>query len=128
VVCCCQYSAEQNAPSQISAQPKLGAGPLVTLETGHESWDIAPPRGARSVVNGDRKFVYRAARGWKCCAASAGRRTARQCEIAQRTGLPKPTVSRLTYTLTSSATLRMSRRLAKYQLAPAALALATGVR
>ena len=44
-------------------------------------------------------------------------------EIAERTGLPKPTVSRLTYTLTKLGYLAHVERLAKYQLAPAALAL-----
>jgi DNA-binding IclR family transcriptional regulator len=44
-------------------------------------------------------------------------------EIAERTGLPKPTVSRLTYTLTKLGYLAHIERLAKYQLAPAALAL-----
>jgi DNA-binding IclR family transcriptional regulator len=44
-------------------------------------------------------------------------------EIAQRTGLPKPTVSRLTYTLTTLGYLTYVERIGKYQLAPAALAL-----
>ena len=44
-------------------------------------------------------------------------------EIAARTNLPKPTVSRLTYTLTKLGYLAHVERLAKYQLAPAALAL-----
>lgn len=44
-------------------------------------------------------------------------------EIARRTGLPKPTVSRLTYTLTSLGYLDHLEKFGKYQLAPAALAL-----
>jgi len=44
-------------------------------------------------------------------------------ELAQRTGLPKPTVTRLTYTLTRLGYLLYVERLGKYQLAPAALAL-----
>jgi DNA-binding IclR family transcriptional regulator len=44
-------------------------------------------------------------------------------EIAARTNLPKPTVSRLTYTLTKLGYLTPVPRFEKYQLAPAALAL-----
>ena len=44
-------------------------------------------------------------------------------EIAARTNLPKPTVSRLTYTLTKLGYLTAVPRFEKYQLAPAAMAL-----
>src|SRR5579864_6365970 len=44
-------------------------------------------------------------------------------EIAARTKLPKPTVSRLTYTLTKLGYLVPVPRFEKYQLAPAAMAL-----
>jgi len=44
-------------------------------------------------------------------------------EIAARTNLPKPTVSRLTYTLTKLGYLAAVPRFEKYQLAPPALAL-----
>jgi DNA-binding IclR family transcriptional regulator len=44
-------------------------------------------------------------------------------EIAARTGLPKPTVSRLTYTLTKLGYLTPVPRFEKYQLAPAVMAL-----
>ena len=44
-------------------------------------------------------------------------------EIAARTNLPKPTVSRLTYTLTKLGYLTPVPRFEKYQLTPAALAL-----
>jgi len=40
-------------------------------------------------------------------------------EISVRTGLPKPTVSRLTYTLTKLGYLRHNMRLGKYQLGSA---------
>ena len=48
-------------------------------------------------------------------------------EIAEKTGLPKPTVSRLTYTLTELGYLRYSKNLRKYQLGTAVLALGYGV-
>jgi DNA-binding IclR family transcriptional regulator len=44
-------------------------------------------------------------------------------EIASRTNLPKPTVSRLTYTLTKLGYLTPVPRFEKYQLAPAAMSL-----
>jgi DNA-binding IclR family transcriptional regulator len=44
-------------------------------------------------------------------------------EIAARTNLPKPTVSRLTYTLTKLGYLAPVPRFEKYQLAPAAMSL-----
>ncbi len=45
-------------------------------------------------------------------------------EIAQRTGFPKPTISRFTYTLTRLGYLSYSERLGKYQIGPAVLGLA----
>src|SRR3981189_1086203 len=44
-------------------------------------------------------------------------------EIAARTNLPKPTISRLTYTLTKLGYLTQVPRIEKYQLAPSAMAL-----
>src|SRR5688572_519093 len=44
-------------------------------------------------------------------------------EISVRTGLPKPTVSRLTYTLTKLGYLRHNLRLGKYQLGSAVLSI-----
>jgi len=96
----------------------------VTLETGHESWEIAPAKGARPSADGDRKFVTALARGLEVLRAfSPTEGLLGNGEIAERTGLPKPTVSRLTYTLTKLGYLAHIERLAKYQLAPAALAL-----
>ena len=44
-------------------------------------------------------------------------------ELAARTNLPKPTISRLTYTLTKLGYLTPVPRFEKYQLAPSAMAL-----
>ena len=83
-----------------------------------------PPRGARAPINGDRKFVTALARGLEVLRAfTPTEGLLGNGEIAERTGLPKPTVSRLTYTLTKLGYLAHVERLAKYQLAPAALAL-----
>jgi DNA-binding IclR family transcriptional regulator len=73
---------------------------------------------------GDRKFVVALARGLDVLRAfRAGDSLLGNGDIAVRTGLPKPTVSRLTYTLTRLGYLVAVPRLGKYQLAPAALAL-----
>jgi len=72
----------------------------------------------------DRKFVVALARGLEVLRvfrASDG--LLGNTEIAERTGLPKPTVSRLTYTLTELGYLTHLPRFSKYQLAPAAMAL-----
>ena len=97
---------------------------VVTLEVGHESWDVAPSRGLRPAAHGDRKFITALARGLEVLRAfTPSEGLLGNGEIAERTGLPKPTVSRLTYTLTKLGYLAHVERLAKYQLAPAALAL-----
>jgi DNA-binding IclR family transcriptional regulator len=115
----------QERPRSVCVQrPDEGSEARVSLEAGHESWDIVPPRGARPAINGDRKFVTALARGLEVLRAfTPTEGLLGNGEIAERTGLPKPTVSRLTYTLTKLGYLAHVERLAKYQLAPAALAL-----
>jgi DNA-binding IclR family transcriptional regulator len=96
----------------------------MTLYAGQDIRDLpAPARGARA-ADADRKFVTALARGLEVLRAfTSTDGLLGNGEIAERTGLPKPTVSRLTYTLTSLGYLRHVERLGKYQLAPAALAL-----
>jgi len=85
---------------------------------------MAPARGARPAIHGDRKFITALARGLEVLRAfTPTEGLLGNGELAERTGLPKPTVSRLTYTLTKLGYLAHVERLAKYQLAPAALAL-----
>ena len=73
---------------------------------------------------GDRQFATTLARGLevlRCFTpleALLGNK-----EISVRTGLPKPTVSRLTYTLTKLGYLRHDMRLGKYQLGSAVLSI-----
>jgi DNA-binding IclR family transcriptional regulator len=101
-----------------------GGSAQLNLDVGHESWDVAPARGARPAINGDRKFITALARGLEVLRVfTPTDALLGNGEIAERTGLPKPTVSRLTYTLTKLGYLAHVERLAKYQLAPAALAL-----
>src|SRR5262249_9968676 len=72
----------------------------------------------------DRNFVVALSRGLDVLRAFQPKDGLRgNKEIAARTNSPKPTVSRLTYTLTKLVYLTPVPRFEKYQLAPAALAL-----
>src|SRR5512140_3849895 len=72
----------------------------------------------------DRKFVTALARGLEVLRAfGAGDRQLGNQEIALRTGLPKPTVSRLTYTLTELGYLRQLEPDGRYALGSAVLGL-----
>lgn len=72
----------------------------------------------------DRQFVVALSRGLDVlrCFRANDAMLGNQ-EIAARTGLPKPTVSRLTYTLTKLGYLTYIDRYAKYQLGTAVLSL-----
>ena len=72
----------------------------------------------------DRQFVTALARGLDVLRSfRPGERMLGNQEIAKRTGLPKPTVSRLTYTLTRLGYLRRSNELSKYSLGTGVLSL-----
>jgi len=75
----------------------------------------------------DRNFVTALARGLEILRCfGPNDEVLGNAEIAKRTGIPKPTVSRLTYTLTRLGYLRYSERLEKYQLGAGVLALGYG--
>lgn len=97
----------------------------MTLQTGQDAWDLAMPVAkSRISSRGDRNFVIALARGLEVLRAfTPTEGLLGNGEIAARTGLPKPTVSRLTHTLTKLGYLTAVERLGKYQLAPGALAL-----
>jgi DNA-binding IclR family transcriptional regulator len=72
----------------------------------------------------DRNFVVALARGLSVLRAfKAGDAWLGNQDIAARTGLPKPTVSRLTYTLTELGYLTRLDRIGKYRLAPASVGI-----
>ncbi|WP_444944158.1 IclR family transcriptional regulator [Microbulbifer sp. ZKSA006] len=72
----------------------------------------------------DRKFIEALARGLDVLRAfQPGDGFLGNLEIAQRTGLPRSSVSRLTYTLTQLGYLTYSERMEKYQLGSGVLAL-----
>lgn len=72
----------------------------------------------------DRKFIEALARGLEVLRAfKPGDGFLGNQELAQRTGLPKSSISRFTYTLTKLGYLIYSERLEKYQLGSGVLAL-----
>lgn len=72
----------------------------------------------------DRQFVTALARGLEVLRAFTPHDgTLGNREIAERTGLPKPTVSRLTHTLTRLGYLTYSERLGRYALGTGVLSL-----
>lgn len=72
----------------------------------------------------DRRFVTALARGLDVLRCfEQGDISLGNLEIAQRTGLPKPTISRLTYTLTQLGYLIYSDKHGTYQLGPGVLSL-----
>lgn len=80
--------------------------------------------GYAAAPDGDRKFVVALARGLEVLSAFRARDgLLGNHEIAERTHLPKATVTRLTYTLCELGYLTHIQRLGKYQLAPGAITL-----
>ena len=89
-----------------------------------QSWKRSDGRLNEAVPHDARKFVVSLARGLEVLRTfTPGEGLLGNQEIALRTGLPKATVTRLTYTLTQLDYLSHSERLEKYQLAPGALAI-----
>ncbi len=90
------------------------------------SASLAQPAGAPEIDehDGDRQFATTLARGLDVlrCFTPLEPLLGNK-EISVRTGLPKPTVSRLTYTLTKLGYLRHNMRLGKYQLGSAVLSI-----
>ena len=89
------------------------------------SVSLSPPAGPYSYEHeGDRQFATTLARGLEVlrCFTPLEPMLGNK-EISVHTGLPKPTVSRLTYTLTKLGYLRHNMRLGKYQLGSAVLSI-----
>src|SRR4029079_7847158 len=108
----------------------LGSGAIpvkqrraVSIAT-YDTWKSDLARLGEPDTLNDRKFVVAVARGLEVLRAfTPSEGLLGNQEIAARTGLPKATVSRLTYTLTALGYLSRLDRLEKYQLAPGALAI-----
>ena len=72
----------------------------------------------------DRQFVNALARGLEVLRCfRPGEQFLTNAELARRCGIPKPTISRLTYTLTKLGYLNYSEHQAKYRLGAGVLAL-----
>ena len=82
------------------------------------------PGGMEGEGAKDRQFITALARGFEVLRAfdSADPLLGNQ-EIASRTGLPKPTVSRITYTLTKLGYLKYVPKLERYRLGSGVLAI-----
>ena len=91
---------------------------------GTEEDDPLPHPTQSRAKKADRKFVVALARGLEILRAFKARDGfLGNGEISERTGIAKPTVTRLTYTLCELGYLTRVPRLAKYRLAPQAIAL-----
>ena len=87
--------------------------------TGGENGDNADDNDGK-----DRQFVNALARGLEVLRCfRPGEQFLTNAELAKRCGIPKPTITRLTYTLTKLGYLNYSEHLAKYQLGAGVLAL-----
>ena len=75
-------------------------------------------------ANKDRQFVNALARGLEILRCfRPGEKYLTNTELAKRTGMPKPTISRLTYTLTKLGYLDFSNDRGQYQLGSGVLSL-----
>ena len=96
--------------------------------TGRPPLDVDTARELARGKSKDRQFVTALARGLEILRAFVPNDgPLGNQEIAQRTRLPKPTVSRLTHTLTRLGYLNYLERLEKYQLGTAVLSLGYAV-
>ena len=90
----------------------------------HEADLPVDPAEGDDIPAKDRQFVTALARGLSVLRAfTSSNEVLGNQEIARRTGLPKPTISRLTHTLLELNYLRIVKDRDKYQLGPAVLAL-----
>ena len=113
---------EAKIPSPVPLRRKANARADVPRHDSALHHDIDPPIDTPS--GRDRQFVVALARGLEILRSfRPGDGPLGNQEIAQRTGLPKPTVSRLTYTLTRLGHLVYLERLGKYSIGPAVLSL-----
>jgi DNA-binding IclR family transcriptional regulator len=86
------------------------------------------PASQKSNAKEDRHFVTALARGLEVLACfRSGDRSLGNQELAERSKLPKSTVSRLTYTLTKLGYLQYDDALGKYRLGTATMALGSAM-
>ncbi|HYE50981.1 MAG TPA: IclR family transcriptional regulator [Azospirillaceae bacterium] len=89
---------------------------------------LEPEAPAEGPADGDRQFVTALARGLEVLRAfTPAEPLLGNRELADRTGLPKPTVARLTHTLTRLGYLVQAGRAGKYRLGAPVLSLGYAV-
>lgn len=92
------------------------------------SLEAMAPTLARTNIKEDRHFVTALARGLELLACfRSGDKLLGNQELAERSKLPKSTVSRLTYTLTKLGYLQYDEQAGKYRLGTATLALGSAM-
>ena len=107
-----------NQLQRLPAAPRANKKPLETAA------NSALRASYKVRERGDRQFVEALARGLAILRCfRAGDHYLPNQEISRRTGLPKPTVSRLTHTLTTTGYLSHSKRRDEYALGVGVLAL-----
>ena len=117
--------------SKIGARSKAAAPPNPDKKVIRAGHGTRRPRqsggdeaGDENMVDG--QYVVALARGLEVlCAFRAGTPRMGNHDFAERTGLPKPTISRITHTLTKLGFLSYVPRAELYELGPEALAEGT---
>jgi len=95
---------------------------------GHADQDALAPAAKQSNAKEDRHFVTALARGLDVLSCfRSGEKMLGNQELADRTKLPKSTISRLTYTLTKLGYLQYDDHVGKYRLGTASLALGSAM-
>lgn len=95
-------------------------GTLPVKTGGKQIYGLEPEEN----IGKERQFISALARGLEVLRCfRPGDRLLGNKDIAKRTGLPRPTICRLTYTLTRMGYLDYSEKLGKYQLGTAVLSL-----
>ncbi|WP_088708489.1 IclR family transcriptional regulator [Noviherbaspirillum denitrificans] len=94
----------------------------------YEDQEESVSEAKQSNVKEDRHFVTALARGLDVLSCfRSGEKTLGNQELAERTKLPKSTISRLTYTLTKLGYLDYDDHIGKYRLGTASLALGSAM-
>jgi len=115
--------------TKAAGKPQAGAGDEATKQRAdrkHLQRAARRPRTRETEADdaGGRLFVSALARGLDVLGAfRAGDRVLGNQELAERTGLPKPTISRITHTLTQLGYLSFDARSTTYQLGGRTLSL-----
>ncbi|UDM49612.1 IclR family transcriptional regulator [Cupriavidus sp. MP-37] len=105
----------QGEPADADADAGAGPGPSPVLASSHVTLDA---------FEDDRQFAMTLGRGFAVlhCFTSRDSQLS-NAELAARTGMPKATISRFTYTLVRLGYLRANRMNGKYQLGSAVLSI-----